>query len=173
MIPYPDLENLPSNLQALSASRKPLNVFRMVMHAQDFAPAYFGMADATKVCTIAAPHRELIILRVGESYGSNYELFHHRRIARSVGLSEAAITAAGVFEGQQQGLSQRESDIIAWTDMLLSDHALRGEHRDRALRELGMRGVADLVFIVGFYQLVCNFLLTFDIPVEEGMGKQG
>lgn len=173
MIQYPDMEKLPAELQALAASRKPLNVFRMVMHAQDFAPAYFGMADATKACTIAAPHRELIILRVGESYGSSYELFHHRRIARSAGLSEAAIAAAGVFGKPRDGLSQRESDIIAWTDMILSEHALLGAERERAISELGVRGVADLVFIVGFYQLVCNFLLTFDIPLEDGMNEQG
>lgn len=169
MIAYPEMDRLPDALQTLSASRKPLNVFRMVMHAQAFAPAYFGMADATKACTIDAKDRELVILRVGETYGSDYELFHHRRIARSVGLSEAAIHAAGIFGARRHDLSERESDIIAWTDRLLVDHALRGAERDKAIEALGVRGLADLVFIVGFYQLVCNFLLTFEIPIEEGM----
>lgn len=167
MIQYPDVDKLPQELKELGASRKPLNVFRMVMHAQAFAPAYFGMADATKACTLEPPHRELVILRVGETYRSTYELYHHRRIARSVGLSDSAIQAAARFDGNAEGLSQREADIIAWTDSLLSQHALLGAERDRAIDAIGVRGLADLVFLVGFYQLVCNYLLTFEIAVEE------
>jgi hypothetical protein len=35
-----------------------------------------------------------------------------------------------------------------------------------ALDALGVERLADLVLTVGFYQLVCNFLNTFDITAD-------
>ena len=166
MVPYPDIENLPEPLAQQLATRRPLNVFRMVMHAPGFAPAYFSMADAVRNCSFAPALRELVILRVGHAYNAPYELHHHEKIARSAGLCEDAIAVAA-HGGDIQRLELRERQLLMWTDSLLEQHALRGADRESAISVLGLNGLAELVFIVGFYQQVCNFLLTFDIEVEN------
>lgn len=165
MIEYPDLNALSLEAKQVMEGRSPLNVFRMVMHSPGFAKPYFGMADATRNSVIPAPLRELIILRVGFSYEADYETFHHQRIARSVGLSEAGITAAQ-HGADTEGLSDQERCIIRWTDSLLNTHRLVGRERDQAIAEFGLQGLAEIVFIVGFYQQVCNYLLTFEIAIE-------
>lgn len=165
-MPYPDIENLPQPLKEQLAARKPLNVFRMVMHSPAFAPAYFSMADAVRNSCLAPPLRELVILRVGHAYNASYELFHHERIARGVGLSEAAIAAAGAAE-PRPGVTELEQCFMDWTDCLLNNHTLDEASRRNATSQVGLNGLADLVFVVGFYQLVCNFLRSFEIDVER------
>ena len=43
---------------------------------------------------------------------------------------------------------------------------LTGPDRDDALKLLTVTQLADLVMTVGFYQLVCNFLNTFEVTTE-------
>nr|WP_281421979.1 carboxymuconolactone decarboxylase family protein [Candidimonas humi] len=136
------------------------------MHSPAFAPAYFSMADAVRNSCLEPPLRELVILRVGHAYKASYELFHHERIARDAGLSEATIVAAGAAE-PQKGVTELEQHFIDWTDCLLNNHTLDEASRRSVISQIGFNGLADLVFLVGFYQLVCNFLLSFDIDVER------
>ena len=85
-------------------------------------------------------------------------------IAGYAGLSPDAIAAAET--GATDGLSPDEVDILRWTDQLLDDHTLSGSDRVDALKSLTVTQLADLVMTVGFYQLVCNFLNTFEVTTE-------
>jgi alkylhydroperoxidase family enzyme len=162
---YPDLEALPQNLKDTLAQHAPVNVYRMVMHSPGLAPGFFAMADAMFQANSLPPHlRELAILRVGYRYAAPYETHQHEMIAGYSGLSAEAIAAAS--SGVTDGLPQEEVDILNWTDRLLDDHTLGGSDRVQALASLTVTQLADLVMTVGFYQLVCNFLNTFEVTTE-------
>jgi alkylhydroperoxidase family enzyme len=162
---YPDLDALPQNLKDILAQHAPVNVYRMVMHSPGLAPGFFVMADAMFQANSLPPHlRELAILRVGYRYAAPYETHQHEMIAGYAGLSAEAIAAAA--SGETAGLPADEVGILTWTDRLLDDHTLNGDDRDEALKLLTVTQLADLVMTVGFYQLVCNFLNTFDVTTE-------
>jgi alkylhydroperoxidase family enzyme len=162
---YPDVETLPQNLKDILAQHAPVNVYRMVMHSPGLAPGFFVMADAMFQANSLPPHlRELAILRVGYRYAAPYETHQHEMIAGYAGLSAEAIAAAA--SGDTDGLPADEVGILAWTDRILDDHTLSGNDRDEALTLLTVTQLADLVMTVGFYQLVCNFLNTFDVTTE-------
>lgn len=162
---YPDIEALPQNLKDTLAQHAPVNVYKMVMHSPGLAPGFFVMADAMFQANSLPPHlRELAILRIGYRYAAPYETHQHEMIAGYAGLSAAAIAAAAT--GVTGGLPQEEADILAWTDRLLDDHTLSGSDREDALASLTVTQLADLVMTVGFYQLVCNFLNTFEVTTE-------
>jgi alkylhydroperoxidase family enzyme len=162
---YPDVEALSQNLKDTLAQHAPVNVYRMIMHSPGLAPGFFVMADAMFQANSLPPHlRELAILRVGYRYAAPYETHQHEMIAGYAGLSAEAIAAAA--SGDTNGLPADEVGILAWTDRLLDDHTLGGKDRDEALRLLTVTQLADLVMTVGFYQLVCNFLNTFDVTTE-------
>jgi 4-carboxymuconolactone decarboxylase len=162
---YPDVDALPQNLKDTLAQHAPVNVYRMVMHSPGLAPGFFVMADAMFQANSLPPHlRELAILRVGYRYAAPYETHQHEMIAGYAGLSAAAIAAAA--SGDTEGLPADEVGILGWTDRLLDDHTLSGNDRDEALTLLTTTQLADLVMTVGFYQLVCNFLNTFDVTTE-------
>lgn len=162
---YPDVDALPENLKETLAQHAPVNIYRMVMHSPGLAPGFFVMADAMFQANSLPPDlRELAILRVGYRYAAPYETHQHEMIARYAGLSAEAIASAAT--GATDGLSADEAGILRWTDQLLDDHTLSGPDRDDALTTLTVTQLADLVMTVGFYQLVCNFLNTFEVTTD-------
>jgi 4-carboxymuconolactone decarboxylase len=162
---YPDLAALPQELRDTVEAHNSLNVYRMITHSPGLAPGFFVMADAMfQANSLPAQLRELAIIRVGRVYGATYEVFQHERIGGWVGLSADAIAAAAT--GSNEGLPDDEAAILGWTDQLLETHTLGDSERDGALKVLGVTQLADLVLTVGFYQLVCNFLNTFDVTTE-------
>ena len=162
---YPDVDALPQHLKDTLAQHAPVNIYKMVMHSPGLAPGFFVMADAMFQANSLPSHlRELAILRVGYRYDAPYETHQHVMIAGYAGLSADAIAAAA--SGSTNGLPEDERAIIEWTDRLLDDHTLAGAEREAALQRLTVTQFADLVMNVGFYQLVCNFLNTFDVTTE-------
>ncbi len=164
-IGYPDLHALPADLQDAVTNRGSLNVYRMIMHSPGLAPGFLELASAVlQANSLPADWRELAILRVGRVYEAGYEIHHHENLARWAGLTEAAITASAT--GSPQDLSDEEAAILHWTDRLLANHTLSDEERKAALELLTVNQLADLVLTVGFYQLVCNFLNTFNVTTD-------
>jgi alkylhydroperoxidase family enzyme len=162
---YPDLSALPAELQEEVTARGSLNVFRMLMHSPALAPGVLALGDAIlRRNTLPDPLRELAIVRVGHAYRAAYEIHHHENIARLVGLGEEAIRAAAT--GSTEGLSASEAAVLAATDRLLARHSLDDTARGELLTFLTVNQLADLVITVGFYQLICDFLNTFEVTTE-------
>jgi 4-carboxymuconolactone decarboxylase len=156
---------LPADLQRVVTDHGSLNAYRMVMHSPGLAPSLLAFNDAVLQVNSLPPHwRELAIVRVGHAYGAAYEVHHHERIARLVGLTDAAISAAST--GRTDGLPPAEAAILTCTDQLLARHTLDDTERERALELLTVNQLLDLVLTVGCYQLVCNFLKTFGVTTE-------
>ena len=162
---YPDTDTLPDNLKDILATHAPVNIYRMVMHSPGLAPSFMAMADAMFQSNSLPPQlRELAILRVGYRYDAPYETHQHEAIGGYAGLSAQAIAAAA--SGDTAGLPGEQAAIIAWTDRLLDDHTLPEKERDKVLQSLSVTQLADLVLTIGFYQLVCNFLNTFEVSTD-------
>jgi 4-carboxymuconolactone decarboxylase len=164
-VAYPDLATLPAELRDAITSRGSINVYRMVAHSPGLAPAFLEFASAVfQANSLPADLRELAILRVGHTYGAAYEVHHHENIARWTGLSESAMSAAAT--GDSEGLPDEEVAILHWTDQLLANHTLTDDEREAVLQRFSVSQLADLVLSVSFYQLVCNFLNTFEVTTE-------
>ena len=164
--PPPDLDTLPDALRHEVLSRRSLNVYRMIMHTPAVAPAFLTLSDALRHATsLPGDWRELAILRVGHRYAAPYEIHHHEQLGRSVGLAEPALAATRPG-GDTAVLDERQRQVLRLTDELLDTHGLAAASRDQALAWMSTSQLADLVLTVGFYQLVCNFLNTFQVAVE-------
>ncbi|MEU3743135.1 carboxymuconolactone decarboxylase family protein [Streptomyces sp. NPDC032198] len=162
---YPDLSALPVELQEVVTAYGSLNVFRMLMHSPNLAPGVLTLGDAVlQRNSLPDTLRELAIVRVGHAYGAAYEVHHHERIARVVGLGEDALTAAET--GSAGTLPGPEAAVLTATDRLLARHTLDGAAREEVLRFLTVNQLADLVMTVGYYQLICGFLNSFEVTTE-------
>ncbi|MEW1928335.1 MULTISPECIES: carboxymuconolactone decarboxylase family protein [unclassified Streptomyces] len=163
---YPDLSTLPVELQEAVTANGSLNVFRMLMHSPALAPGVLTLGDAIlRRNALPDPLRELAIVRVGRVCGAAYEVHHHERIALLVGLGQDALTAAATGSAGQ--LPGPEAAVLAATDRLLARHTLDDAERGELLAFLTINQLADLVITVGFYQLICGFLNTFEVAVES------
>ena len=110
--------------------------------------------------------RELVILRVGHLCNSQYELHQHIRVSRVLGLTEARI-AATRDPLPSAHFSDAENAALALADDLTANVKGRAELVEAARTYLGDAGTQELVIIIGVYLLVCRFLETFEIEIEE------
>jgi len=166
---YPEIETLP---EALSDEIKRRigpdrgNVWRMLCWTPDTAETFIAYSESIRHRNEIPPKiRELMILRIGHLCDAPYEVHHHRRIAKEVGLGDAEICAAA--EGPRaEGLDASQRFALTMVDELAGDKQLSQATFDEAVATYGVRTVADMVLLVGFYTMACMFLKSFAIDIE-------
>jgi alkylhydroperoxidase family enzyme len=110
--------------------------------------------------------REMAIVRVGTRANSAYELFYHEKMLIELGVSEDKIRA--VREGPNaQGLSELERRVVSCADAIVDRFKPGDEDFNYLLEALGMRQLHELIFNIGFYQMSCTYMETFELEVEE------
>ncbi|MEX1154092.1 carboxymuconolactone decarboxylase family protein [Parvibaculum sp.] len=166
-IPYPDPASLAPENRALRETLPQLNIFRMLSGSgPSFAP-FMALVNAyLNDGLLDTELRELVILRVGHLCGSDYERHQHRRVSRMLGMSEARIAAAsGALPSAH--LSESENAVLAFTDDQVASVKADAALFAAAHRHLGDAAMQELVIIIGIYLLVCRYLETFEIELEE------
>jgi 4-carboxymuconolactone decarboxylase len=117
--------------------------------------------------------REIAILSVAAHWESEFEWYAHEAVGRSVGLSDADLTAirdgrytelTAARDGRPAALAAREA-VVARTTAAL---AARGDLSDAEYREavdhLGTPGLFELLTLVGYYATLALQLRVFRVP---------
>lgn len=109
--------------------------------------------------------KEYAILVCGRHWRANYEWYAHAKLARKEGLPDA------VIDGLLQGNAPDDPTLLAVYNFI---EALQKKTRvddatyQAAFDLLGERGVAELVFLTGYYALISHVLNAFDVPLPKG-----
>jgi len=164
-IPFPDASTLSETARKILAG-SPLNVVRIGAHA---SPALFE-AQGRLSYAIADPEvldpriREAAILRVGHLSNSDYELHHHRPLARAAGLSEAELDAI-----EQQAYDRLDPTLAAvcrFADEVVRDLS-PSDATLAALRSLVPdRVTINVLLTVGCYMTVARLIATTGIDLD-------
>lgn len=166
-IPYFDMAALPSATAELMKGRPPLNLYRMLPHAETIAPGFLAMGRAILTNSEIAPQlRELVILRVGALSDASYEIFQHRRVAASVGLSQDKIEAA-LNLGSDDALDDLEQLVMRFTDSVVHDVKAPDALFNAVAARLSLRSLNELLLTIGFYMLVSRYLENTGVDIEE------
>jgi alkylhydroperoxidase family enzyme len=108
---------------------------------------------------------ELVILRVGHLRNSPYELQHHIRMARQVGLDDA--TQARIFEGPDaHGLTDRQHALLAATDELVITRTLSDATLTQLSRHLDRPRLIEFVTLAGQYDALAAALAALRVPLD-------
>ncbi|HUD53296.1 carboxymuconolactone decarboxylase family protein [Parvibaculum sp.] len=166
-LPYPDPATLPEASRKLLETLPPLNIFRMLAGSGASFVPFMALINAyLNEGTLDPELRELVILRVGRLCGSAYELHQHIRVSRTLGLTEERIEAtAGSVPNAR--FSEAENAALAFADDLVAHVKADKALLDAARAHLGDAGVQELIIVVGIYLLVCRYLETLEIELEE------
>ena len=166
-IAYPDPATLSDEAQKLLADLPPLNIFRMLAGSGASFVPFMSLINAyLNSGVLGAELRELVILRVGHLCGSAYELHQHHRVSRVIGMSEERMAAtAGALPSPL--FSDEENAVLAFTDNQVANVKADGTLFAKTHKHLGDAGMQELVIIIGVYLLVCRYLETFEIDLEE------
>ena len=115
---------------------------------------------------------ELAILTVARSWSAQYEWFAHVKCAREAGLSEELIGEIGM--GQRPDFSDVAASVVYdFTRSLLLERRIDDDLFRNAVACLGIRGVVELVGIVGYYSMIAMTVNTFHIQAPDGPMPQG
>lgn len=110
--------------------------------------------------------RELAVVATGYALDAHYEKYHHIRIARQVGVSEAQLAAfpdwaaADVFD-------ETERAVVAYADQVSRTRTVDDATWAALQAHLPMGQVIDLVLTVGWYHLCAAVLLPLRIETED------
>ena len=126
---------------------------------------YLDMLDAEKKhTTLSKRVREVVILSVGAVWKADYEIYAHAAAGRAVGLSESAVRtlAAG---GLPDDLDGQEKIAHAYARQLSLERRVNSDLYAAAEQSFGLQGLADMIYLIGIYHIVCGFLNSFEVPV--------
>ncbi|HAA91290.1 MAG TPA: carboxymuconolactone decarboxylase family protein [Rhodospirillaceae bacterium] len=167
-IPYPDLSQLPQDVQDLAARIDPmLNVFRMLPYAESAYYGFMKFGNALLLKSALDPVlREIMILRVGYLSSAGYEIYQHEKIAGHVGMSDEKIAALPQGENSDV-FDDLENLVIRFTDEIVHDVKASNATFEALAEEFDHRQMNEAVLTVGFYMMVCRYLENFEIEIEE------
>lgn len=109
---------------------------------------------------------ELVILRVAENCGCEYERCQHERLARLAGLSADQIQR--VRQGPDAGgWTQRQGLVLQAVDELHHDRTISAELWPALRRELGERELIELCMLTGHYEMLAMTLNALAVEPDK------
>jgi len=150
-----------------------LNIFRVMLHRPKMAKALsdllvsllFGGALDDRL-------RELVIMRIGWSTGSDYEWTQHWKIAREqFGCTDQDILELRGDWRQSRHFGEDEKTLLSAVDSLLEQGTLSAELADRCIERFGRDETIEIVTAVGVWRLVSKVTNALQIPLEEGIAS--
>ena len=167
-IAYADPARFDDKTAHLMNQLAPLNIFRMMANAPGLLRPFVDLGGAFLFTGKLDPvTRECAILRVGYLSQASYETAQHEKIGRDVGMTDALI--ASVKAGPTaRDLSEEHRLTLAYVDDLVSNVKAGNETFQPALAHFGSEQLQELTLITGYYMMVCRFLETFEVDLEDG-----
>jgi AhpD family alkylhydroperoxidase len=110
---------------------------------------------------------ELVILRVAHLRSSEYELQHHRRLARKVGLD--AQTQAEIFSWPDRSgkLSARQRALLAATDEFVKDRTVTAATWQQLASHLDRRQLIEFCLLASHYDGLAATMSALEIPLDH------
>lgn len=111
--------------------------------------------------------KELAILIAGRFWDSEFEFFAHSRLAREEGLDDETIQALAQKRTPTLASPAEELVYTVCTEMFQT-HRLSDTTYARAVEELGLPALVELIATIGYYGMVSMTLNAFNIGLPEG-----
>ena len=120
--------------------------------------------------TLSLRQRELIVLRLADLRGCEYEWKQHVVQGSDAGISAEEIDRVG--QGPDgPGWSPLERAILRAVDELVADAFVTDETWSMLAEELDTQQLMDLVFTVGCYELIAMFFKSAGVQVDGDLTR--
>ena len=117
-----------------------------------------------KNTTLPKSVHELIILVTGARFSSRYEIYAHEDVAKHAGLSRERLSSLA-SGNRPADLPEEEGVAYDATSALMRGAQLPESTYQSAFAAFGDAGVAELLFLAGFYCLISVLLNGYDVAV--------
>jgi alkylhydroperoxidase family enzyme len=166
-IPYFDPAQATGRAARAYEKLPPLNIFRMLGHSGEMIDGFTKLGtQILNFSSLDPVLREIAILRVGALSEAKYEVHQHERIGRRLGMSDELLAA--IRQGPDgPGLDEAQREVMAFTDDVVAHVRASDATLEPLKKRLGYKALQELVITIGYYMLVCRFLETFDVDIED------
>jgi alkylhydroperoxidase family enzyme len=165
-IDYCDVGKLDERTAGIVAKNRNANIFRMMAHSPDYLRQYCRLGAAIRFRGELDPVlRELAITRTGILSEAPYEVAAHKRIGKSVGVTDEQNDAlenwktATCFDEVQRA-------ALALTDEIVTQRKPTDDTFNAIATKLTPGALVELQLSVGFYIMTSKFLETFGIDMQ-------
>jgi AhpD family alkylhydroperoxidase len=112
---------------------------------------------------------ELVILRVAHLRSCEYELQHHRRIARHAGLDTQMQAAIFGWPDVPEGsaISARQRALLAATDELIKDRSVTAASWQQLAGHLDRRQLIEFCLLASQYDGLAATISALEIPLDN------
>lgn len=114
---------------------------------------------------------ELAILVTARHWDCQFEWYQHERIARREGIAEEICLS--ISRGERPALDDpKQAVTFDFASQLLGKHFVDDATYRSAQELLGVKGVVELVALIGYYTLVAMTLNAHEVPMPAGTSHQ-
>ena len=150
---------------------KPVNLYRALANSPELLAAWIEFAWSVRQKPATARRlRELMIVRGAALMGCDYELSHHRLMARRSGVSEDELTALDGWR-DAPAFSPPERAALAFMEAMVEGSVPDAVNAELA-RHFDASERVELALTAGLYCMVPRVLDALRVPLEtDGTGS--
>ena len=151
----------------------PLQLFRMVAHAETAYGPWLGYGGTLLTKLELDPLlRELAILQVAKQVGSEYEWVQHDGITRAVGGTAEQVAAVEAGRDDDPVFDADQSLVLRFTRMTVNEGAASEEQVAEAAERLGVRGVVELLLVIGQYKAIAMLIASTGLEPDPPLDPE-
>ena len=172
-IPYPDPGQAPDGVREALAALPPLNIFRMLAHAETALRPFLRFGSAILGDLQLDPKlRELAILQVARKSSAEYEWVQHVTVGLGVGLTDQQITAVQRGDDRDPSLGEADRAVLRFTAEVIDTPRVSDETFAAVSRSLSPREIVELLLTIGTYLTLARVMTTLELEVDEAVPGQ-
>src|ERR1700733_15415365 len=165
-IDYSDPAKLDARTNGIVAKNRGANIFRMMAHSPDYLRQYCRLGAAIRFRGDLDPVlRELAITRTGILCEAPYEVVAHKRIGKSVGVTDEKNAALQDWKSATC-FNEVQRAALAFTDEIVKLRRPTDATFNAIAARLTPGALVELQLSVGFYIMTSKFLETFAIDLQ-------
>lgn len=169
---YIDPESAPDRVRQALDRLPPLNVFRMLAHAETVFEPWLRMSGAMlSQLVLDEGLRELAILQVAKQTEAEYEWVQHVAIGTHAGVTSDQIRA--VQEGRidsAECLDGSQRAVLALTQAVVAGPRVGDDLFAEARRHLNPREIVELLMVIGNYAALARVMTVLELDLDPAVG---
>ncbi|WP_020495860.1 carboxymuconolactone decarboxylase family protein [Sciscionella marina] len=170
-LPLIDPGAAPKEVQAAFARLPDVNLFRAMAGASSLYPPFAEyLTELFREMELDTQTERLAVLLVGKLSHCRYVWRQNIVTAKSVGISDEQIAAIERGDHTARCFSPKHRSALAFTEDCVRNVEVSDAIYTAAARELSSRAIAELLYVVGTYMMICRFARSGRVPLDDEPG---
>ena len=163
------LERIPGD--GLKGSGFPHHVLGQLLHSPDLLEPFLEWwVRAKSAMALSVREQELVILRMGCLYASDYVWKHHVPVGQEFGI--VATELAAIRHGAYASFTPQERALLVLTDEMVERRTVSPATWTQHGRQLQPQMVVDLIALIAQYVLFALTNNVLQVPLEPALANQ-